>query len=42
MKKLGTYVLHQKHNYNNNKNNMKYASIRKEWCDLKSKYPHLF
>jgi hypothetical protein len=42
-KKLGTYVHHQKHNYKNNKGNMKEcSSIRKEWEDFTAKYPHLF
>jgi DNA-directed RNA polymerase subunit H (RpoH/RPB5) len=41
-KKLGRYVHHQKYNYKNNKDSMKYPKIRKEWEDLTSKYPHLF
>ena len=42
IKYLGSYVHHQKHNYKNNTNNMKDASLRKEWEDFIAKYPHLF
>jgi hypothetical protein len=39
---LGSWVSCQKQNYKSKKQIMEKKDIRKEWCDLTSKYPHLF
>lgn len=39
---LASWVYTQKKNYKSKKQIMEKEDIRKEWCDLKSKYPHLF
>ncbi len=42
IKMLGCWLQHQKRNYSNQKQTMKYPQIRKQWEDFTSKYPHLF
>jgi hypothetical protein len=39
---LASWVYTQKKNYKSKKQIMEKEDIRKEWCDLKPKYPHLF
>lgn len=42
IKQLGRWILNQKQNYTKNKCIMKDPSIRQQWEEFTSKYPHLF